>query len=152
MAACSRLEGGGARAWACVQVWLAWACAGLAAGFTGCAIASRNELSRGRMDAGRTAEICANGLDDDRNGQVDDGCSCAPGTSQRCFMGDPSRAGKGECSWGMQGCTGKGEFGHWEACTGYGTATGCQASGSGQGDSIGAAGDSRDESCPADVD
>src|SRR5687768_3530825 len=77
MPACSSSEGGVLTAR--VGVWIRWACLGLA----GCAVSARGEESRLRADAGRAVEVCGNGLDDDGNGQVDQGCQCEPGKSQR---------------------------------------------------------------------
>jgi hypothetical protein len=64
------------------------------------------------------AEICGNGLDDDCNGQVDEGCSCIPGAVQPCFKGPPGRRNVGACQDGTQRCEGTGEFGSWGDCTG----------------------------------
>ncbi|MCC7535226.1 MAG: hypothetical protein IT379_03390 [Deltaproteobacteria bacterium] len=65
-----------------------------------------------------TGETCSNGLDDDHDGRVDDGCACLPGTSQPCYRGDPARIGRGACRRGTQGCEGSGEFGTWTECVG----------------------------------
>ena len=69
------------------------------------------EINLGARDAGadggrRTArsDECGNGLDDDGNGAIDDGCPCAPGESQRCFSGALSSNGVGACSGGTQVC------------------------------------------------
>lgn len=58
-----------------------------------------------------------NQLDDDCDGNVDEGCPCTPGAVQSCFRGPPGRRSIGACADGMQQCTG-GEFGTWGACTG----------------------------------
>lgn len=65
-------------------------------------------------------EVCGNGLDENRNGQIDEHCACLPGEMQRCFAGDPGQAGVGVCGYGTQRCEGEGEFGDWGACTGSG--------------------------------
>jgi hypothetical protein len=65
-----------------------------------------------------TVEICGDGLDNDCNGQVDDGCACVPGQVQPCFKGPPGRRGVGACVDGTQRCEGSGEFGTWGECTG----------------------------------
>ncbi len=80
------------------------------------------------IDAGNDAggrEICGNGLDDDGNGRVDDGCACEAGQEQRCFVGPAAQAGIGACGWGNQSCLSGGEFlqGSWGACVGSGQAT-----------------------------
>src|SRR6185436_8446361 len=62
-------------------------------------------------------EICDNGLDDNCNGQVDEGCSCIPGSVQRCFLGPPGKRNIGGCTDGMQFCVGS-EFATWGECTG----------------------------------
>lgn len=65
-------------------------------------------------------ELCGNGVDDDCNGTADDNCTCVPGTTQRCYGGDPARAGRGACGYGMATCAGSGEFGRWGACEAWG--------------------------------
>jgi hypothetical protein len=59
-----------------------------------------------------------NGLDDDCNGKVDDGCSCTPGDVRRCFVGPPGKRGVGGCTDGTQTCIGSAEFGVWDDCIG----------------------------------
>ncbi len=60
-------------------------------------------------------EACGNGLDDDCNGSVDEGCPCAPGAVQPCFAGPPGRRDVGACRDGTQRCLGTGV---WNACAG----------------------------------
>ncbi|MFO0602316.1 MAG: MopE-related protein [Polyangiales bacterium] len=69
-------------------------------------------------DTAPTAERCNNGLDDDRDGTIDEDCPCAVGSTQPCFPGDPANHRVGACRDGMQRCEGTGEFGTWSACTG----------------------------------
>jgi len=71
-----------------------------------------------RMCAER--ETCNNGLDDNCEGRVDEGCACLPGQMQPCYDGPAERAGRGVCTFGTQRCEGVGEFGTWSACTGSG--------------------------------
>ncbi len=59
---------------------------------------------------------CDNGLDDDGDGMVDEGCACAAGATQRCFAGDPTLAGIGACVWGNQRCASNFELGTWDVC------------------------------------
>ena len=47
-----------------------------------------------------------NGLDDDCNGIVDDGCSCDAGVTQPCYTGAVSTRGIGACKDGTQACDG----------------------------------------------
>ncbi len=66
-------------------------------------------------------DVCGNGLDDDRDGRVEEDCSCTPpGSTQRCYGGDPDLAGIGGCIWGSQRCVSNFEFSEWEACEGWG--------------------------------
>ncbi len=62
-------------------------------------------------------ESC-NGLDDNGDGQVDEGCICKSGASQTCFPGPASKAGIGACRKGTMHCQGDLEFGTWGACEG----------------------------------
>lgn len=62
-------------------------------------------------------EICDNGLDDDCDGEADEGCSCARGDVQECFLGPPNFADVGACRRGTQTCMGQ-EFGTWGDCEG----------------------------------
>ncbi len=63
----------------------------------------------------RTTETCSNGLDDNCNGLVDEGCPCIPMTDhERCYDGCPSQAGVGVCTWGVITCMGTGEFGMYD--------------------------------------
>ncbi len=60
------------------------------------------------------SELC-NGLDDDCNGEVDEGCNCILGDTQSCWSGDPELVGIGSCTAGTQTCDERGE---WGACEG----------------------------------
>ncbi len=66
------------------------------------------------------AEIPNNGLDDNCNGQIDEGSnSCTPGSVRACFLGPPGRRNVGACHDGQQICISSGtEFGAWGACEG----------------------------------
>jgi len=61
---------------------------------------------------------CGDGLDNNCNGRVDEGCACEPGAVQPCFVGPPGRHGRGACVDGMQTCVGNSEFGTWGECVG----------------------------------
>ena len=68
------------------------------------------------------AGLC-NGLDDDCDGEVDEGCPCTPGQTQRCFLGPRNYRGVGTCRDGVQTCIvnlkgGKAITGRWGACKG----------------------------------
>jgi len=64
-----------------------------------------------------TKEKCGDGIDNDQDGQVDEGCGCKPGSTQKCFPW-PKLYTKGECRQGTQACKGGGEFGKWGPCVG----------------------------------
>jgi hypothetical protein len=59
-------------------------------------------------------ELC-NGLDDNCDGQVDEGCECTAGETQPCWSGPPDLEGIGTCVGGMQTCD---VNGNWGACAG----------------------------------
>jgi hypothetical protein len=65
-----------------------------------------------------SGEICGDGLDNNCNGMVDEGCACIPGEVQPCFLGPPGRRGVGGCVDGTQRCQGQEEFGEWGQCEG----------------------------------
>ncbi len=48
-------------------------------------------------------EMC-NGLDDDCDGEVDEGCSCTAGVTQECYSGTPGTQGIAACKSGVQTC------------------------------------------------
>jgi hypothetical protein len=55
------------------------------------------------------------GTDDNCNGLVDEGCTCAPGAVHWCFKGDPSYHNQPGCFDGLETCT---ENGMWSDCVG----------------------------------
>jgi hypothetical protein len=67
--------------------------------------------------AGGASEVC-NGIDDNANRRIDEGCQCRSGQQQSCYTGPVSTRNKGMCKDGKQVCTGSGEFGAWGDCTG----------------------------------
>jgi hypothetical protein len=76
----------------------------------------------GSVDAGRMSgriDECGNGIDDDRNGRIDDGCACGADETQSCFSGEVSGRAVGACRDGIQHCE-TAEFGEWGpfACRG----------------------------------
>lgn len=79
----------------------------------------------GRADGGEEVsfnppgrEVCGNGMDDDDNGRIDEGCACTPGESRPCFPGLPELANVGACRPGTQLCDQNFEFPQWGDCTG----------------------------------
>jgi hypothetical protein len=68
--------------------------------------------------SGMGSDPCGDGLDGDGDSSIDEGCSCTPGATQRCWPGDPELRGVGACTDGMQTCVGTAEFGSFGGCTG----------------------------------
>lgn len=69
----------------------------------------------GAMNEGESKRC--NGLDDDCDGEIDEGCTCTLGAVQPCFKGPPGRRGIGGCADGFQNCEGVGEIdGTWGKC------------------------------------
>lgn len=64
------------------------------------------------------ADLCGNGIDDDADGEVDEGCGCTVGTQQSCYIGPPGTGGVGPCHPGLQNCVPDGEFPSWGPCEG----------------------------------
>ena len=63
-------------------------------------------------------EICTNGVDEDRNGSIDDGCPCAVGTRRACWPGPPEMRTIGACTDGEQTCDSDGAMASWSLCGG----------------------------------
>lgn len=61
-------------------------------------------------------EVC-DGFDNDQDGEVDEGCGCKVGATQKCFPGPKSQL-TGICKEGSQTCYGTAEFGQWGKCMG----------------------------------
>lgn len=107
---------------------------GIAILFAACAPSSNDSSGTVRSDAGTdpgdaahrsdgdaatpVEESCANGLDDDSDGAVDEGCNCTPESTQSCYLDDPATQGVGACSAGTQTCAVSSEFPRWGACEG----------------------------------
>jgi hypothetical protein len=97
---------------------LGWLCLGLSACSVGVGL---GEIDAGsaRSDA-RAAFVpgdhCGNGIDDDGDRQIDEGCPCGPGETQSCFGGAYATRGVGACGDGVQTCAARGaEWGDWGA-------------------------------------
>jgi hypothetical protein len=76
----------------------------------------------GRKPDGASIEPC-NGIDDNGNGTIDEGCICLPSDTERpCFAGPARSAGIGACRLGVQTCRARreGEFDvrRWSLCEG----------------------------------
>ena len=76
-----------------------------------------NNIVEGDVDSA----LC-NGLDDDCDGEVDEGCPCSPGQTQACFLGPKNYRNKGTCADGTQTCKvtmrGTRSVGRWGECVG----------------------------------
>ena len=60
-------------------------------------------------------EICDNGIDENQNGFIDEGCPCPIGNTQPCYLGGSLC----ECKVGTQTCMAAGELGgEWGPCDG----------------------------------
>jgi hypothetical protein len=90
----------------CVPPQTGAACAMPIAANAGCVLAE---------DCGPSGS--GNGLDDNCDGNVDEGCACTPGAVEPCFLGPPGKHNKGACTDGTQTCEGV-EFGTWGKCKG----------------------------------
>ena len=81
------------------------------------AVCLPNNIVEGEVDS----DLC-NGLDDDCDGEVDEGCSCSPGQTQACFLGPKNYRNKGTCHDGTQTCKvtmrGTRSVGRWGECVG----------------------------------
>jgi hypothetical protein len=75
----------------------------------------------GGVDAGRigpSTDLCDNGVDDNGDGLIDEGCTCVEGARQPCWPGSTTRRGVGACRDGVQRCEPFGEFMAWGTCHG----------------------------------
>ena len=63
-----------------------------------------------------------NGIDDDCDGMIDEGCPCKAGETQACFSGKPKQRWVGTCADGVQTCRvimrGGEAVGQWGECKG----------------------------------
>lgn len=68
----------------------------------------------GAGGANCSSEVC-DGVDNDCDQEIDEGCLCVDGDKQPCYDGDPTTSGVGVCVAGTQACDLTGMFG---ACVG----------------------------------
>ncbi|AKT40210.1 hypothetical protein [Chondromyces crocatus] len=62
------------------------------------------------------SESCANDVDDDCDGEVNQGCECFPGDTEPCYNGPPETEGVGICRSGIRTCSPEGTW--FAACMG----------------------------------
>lgn len=62
-------------------------------------------------------EVCGDGQDNNGDGEADENCPCAFGTTQRCFTGPPGAREVGGCLDGVQFCINRTDP-QWGPCTG----------------------------------
>ncbi len=63
-------------------------------------------------------EHCCDGIDNNCNGEVDEGCSCIPGETRWCYSGPEETRDVGICQQGVEECIGEGMG--WTECVGEG--------------------------------
>ncbi|MEM6954875.1 MAG: vWA domain-containing protein [Myxococcota bacterium] len=68
-------------------------------------------------DGSPDVEVC-DGVDNNCNGEVDEGCECTPGETRECYDGPEETAGVGICTSGEERCVVAGEGAVWDACDG----------------------------------
>ena len=90
------------------------------------------------------AEICGDGIDQNGDGFVDEGCSCEPGAVQACYLGAGTLC---DCKAGEQQCVATQEFGQWGPCVA--TSGRCAAQ---LDESCEVCGNGTDDDCDGEVD
>jgi hypothetical protein len=94
-------------------------CLGLSVGCTEAMTIGRDHdagvVPRDARTVYEPGDQCGNGVDDDADGRIDDGCPCAPRETQACFGGGLASRSNGACLDGIQRCTATGstEWGDW---------------------------------------
>ncbi|MBU1348808.1 hypothetical protein KJ781_01935 [Patescibacteria group bacterium] len=56
---------------------------------------------------------CGNGMDDDCDDEIDEGCGCTPGDTELCYTGTDMTRNVGQCDDGIMTC---GSHGTWGSC------------------------------------
>jgi hypothetical protein len=62
-------------------------------------------------------EACGNDVDEDCDGELDNGCACEAGASEPCYSGSEETRGVGACRDGMRTCELSEDLATWGGCT-----------------------------------
>jgi hypothetical protein len=78
-----------------------------------------DEAQEGEDAAVVLQEVCDDGLDNDRDGEIDEECACEPGAVQPCYVGAARTRHHAPCADGEQTCVGvSADDAHWGPCEG----------------------------------
>jgi hypothetical protein len=70
------------------------------------------------VDDEDSGEICDDGMDNNGDGRVDEGCGCDIGSALPCYSGPPETRSTGTCRDGVMTCIASGNGSMWDGCEG----------------------------------